>query len=70
MYKFINRLLKDLKTLGSMIVSTNKMNRCIKIELKEYKLEMEETLAKVFNPINVKNIKRLKSKAVDLLEIL
>ena len=50
------------------MVITDKINRYIVMKADEYLLEIEETLAKLFNVIDIKNMKRFKDEAIDLLE--
>ena len=66
--KFISDLIRDLKSTECMMVPTDKTNGYIVMERDEYILEMEESLAKVSNPINVSSVKRFKAEAAEILE--
>ena len=68
MSKFIYDLIRELKSKEYMMVWTNKPNMYITMECQEYILEIEDSLAKVSNLINISSIKRFKVEAVVILE--
>jgi len=51
-----------------MIVSTDKTNEYVMIEKDEYIIEIKDALAKVSNPISIKNVKKIKDEALEILE--
>ena len=51
-----------------MMVSTDKINRYVMMERDKYIMEIKDAFAKVSNIISIKNIKKIKDKALEILE--
>ena len=66
--KFISDLIKECKDLECIMVPTDKTNGYVMMTKDEYISEMEDALAKVTNPISIKNIKAIKLEAEEILE--
>ena len=66
--QFISELIRDCKDLEYIMVSTNKINGYIMMERDKYIMEIKDAFAKVSNIISIKNVKKIKDKALEILE--
>jgi len=65
---FVNKLIKNLNTENKAIVLTNKTNRFIIINLKNYREAIFDNLYKNINKIDIKVMRRIKGEASKILK--